>query len=78
MDGQADIARSLHEALTGIGLRGSVRMLDDGRWVVRVLRSLACRTSARPADTDLDEWLAAATDRLEEATGVRPQVELDD
>ncbi len=78
MDSQANIARSLHDALAALGLSGSVRVLDDGRWVVRVLRSLSGQTRARPGDADFDEWLAAMTDRLEAATGIRPEVEAED
>jgi hypothetical protein len=78
MPSYAGTARSLHEALTAIGLRGSVRVLDDGRWVVRVLRSLSRGTHVRPGDSDFDEWLSATTDCLEAATGVRPDVEVED
>ena len=79
MDVQADIARNLHAALTAAGARGSVRVLDDGRWVVRLMRGLSRERRAYPsAGQERDEWLAAMADRLEAAAGVRPEVETED
>lgn len=80
MDAEADIARKLHDALTKVGARASVRVLDDGRWVVRLLRGLSRERRAYPSagQADQDEWLAAMVDRLEAAAGVRPEVETED
>ena len=74
-----DTAGQLHAALTAAGARGSVRVLDSGQWVVRLLRGVSRHGFAYPsAHHCRDEWLASMADRLEPAAGVRPGVETDD
>ncbi len=74
----ADTAAQLHAALTAAGARGCVRLLESGRWVVRLMRGLPRQGYAfPPAGQDRDEWLAAMLDRLEAAAGVRPGLEIE-
>lgn len=71
-----DIADLLHTALADVRARGSVRLLDDGRWVVRLMPGQSRQRFAYPpTGQDRDEWLSGITDRLEAAAGVRPEVE---
>ena len=74
-----DIAHELHDALSDAGARGAVRLEESGQWVVRLRRGQSNQGFSFPPDgPDRDEWLAAMTDRLADATGVRPEVETDD
>lgn len=77
MDADPDIARRLHDALTAVGARASVRVLDDGQWVVRLMRGIPRQERAYPPEADQDEWLGVLADRLEAAAGVRPSLELE-
>ena len=72
-----ETATLLHAALTAAGARGSVRLLDSGKWVVRLMQGLPRHPHTFPPADQLgrDEWLAALTDQLEAAAGVRPEVE---
>jgi hypothetical protein len=72
-----EIARRLHDALTEIGARGSVRV-HDGRWHVALLPGTRSGPNTMPTAGLEEEWLAALTDRLEAASGVRPAVETAD
>ena len=71
-----DTADQLHTTLTAAGAHGSLRVLDSGQWVVRLLRGGSRQGFTYPsADHGTDEWLASMADRLEAAAGVRPEVE---
>lgn len=72
MDDHA-IARKLHDALTDLGARGSVRE-HEGRWYVVLLPGTRSSPNAMPDRGAEDEWLVALADRLEAAAGVRPEV----
>ena len=74
-----DVAHELHDALSDAGARGAVRLLESGQWVVRLRRSQPSQGFSFPPDgSDRDEWLTAMTDRLEDAAGIRPEVETED
>ena len=75
----SDIAHELHDPLSDAGACGAMRLLESGQWVVRLRRSQSNQGFSFPPDgPDRDEWLAAMTDRLEDAAGVRPEVETKD
>jgi hypothetical protein len=79
MTADPETADQLHAALSAVGARGSVRALDGGQWVVRLMRGLPRHGYAfPPAGQDRDEWQAVMIDRLEAASGVRPNLELED
>ena len=73
MDTRNRTARNLHEALAAVGARGSVRE-RDGKWYIQLLKGTHSKRNAAPESGEEDEWLASLVDRLEESSGVRPEV----
>ena len=53
----ADIAAQLHAALTAAGARGCVRVLESGRWGVRVMRGVRRQGyTLPPGGPERAEW----------------------
>jgi hypothetical protein len=78
VDADRLIADKLHAELSSLNVLASVRVLDHGKWVVRVRRGLPRRSSNYPEPDERDEWLAGLEDKLEAASGVRAKVETED
>jgi hypothetical protein len=80
MPTDSDTAHQLHAALNAAGARGSVRVLDSGQWVVRLMRGQSSQGYGYPpADQEeREQWLAVMADQLEAAAGVRPDFEAED